>query len=691
VKKAARAPRVASAPARVERGGVWSVRAGAVMLAVLGLIPMANVVTTGVGLPWWTSAVKQWLAWNAVLAVIAIGLARAMGDRVDAMASRVSRLLLGPRPRAFTLIAFAATVLLSLYAGWRLFGWHPAVGDEFSQRWQALLLSQGRLSARAEPNGEFFSTTETLVVGDRWFSQFPMGWPALLALGTRLGVPWLLNPLLAGCAAVAFIQFARAATDERTARTAAVLFAMSPFVIFMAGSQMNHLAALAFIWTALAALPRWTAASDNRSAMRAASVIGLCAGVAATIRPFDAAVVALMIGVVQLRATMTNRWRVRSIALECGLAMVPVALVLLANRATTGAALPFAYDVLNGAEHRPGFHLTPLGFEHTPRRGLYIISAYLMKLDVGLLAWPVPALLVVVATLALQRRVTAWDGLMIAIMAGVLCGYFAYWSESYFLGPRFLLVIAPVFLLYTARFPVVVRERIARPTLRRAVLLLVPMWIVVALAAPPKDGRLYGVRELARLYTMRGQPGPLIADAVTSAGLTKALVFVDDGWHARLTARLRALGMRPLIAEELVAREDACAIQLQLDSAERLPPTVPMPARINRVVQGVMASDRARPLANLPPSDQLALTPGRPLADVCKRELGRVPSLGVSVAEMLPYTPLTANGELSGVVYARDFGPANARLKGRFGDRPWYVARVSGEPRSLAVRLEPIP
>lgn len=689
MKKTPRAARVAPEP--VERGGAWSLRVGAVILAALALIPMANFVTAGIGLPWWTNAVKQWLAWNAVLVAIAIALARVLGASVDAMASRASRLLLAPRPRTFALGVFAATTLLSLYAGWRLFGWHAAVGDEFSQRWQALLLSNGHLFARAEPAGEFFSTTETLIVDDRWFSQFPMGWPAFLALATRLGAPWLLNPLLAGCAAVAFIQFSRAATDERTARIAVVLFAMSPFVIFMAGSEMNHIAALAFIWTALAAVPRWKAAEDSRSALYPACVIGLCVGIAAAIRPFDAAVVALMVAVLQLRAAMTNRWRVRSIVLQCAVAIIPVALVLLANRATTGAALPFAYDVLNGAEHRPGFHVTPLGFEHTPRRGLYIISAYLMKLDVGLLAWPVPALLVVVTSLALQRRANIWDTLMIAIVAGVLFGYFTYWSESYFLGPRFLLVIAPILILYTARFPAVAREHIAPPTLRRAVLVLVPMWILVAVIAPPKDGRLYGVRELARLYTMRGQPGPLIAAAVSSARITNALVFLEDGWHARLAARLRALGMRPLIAEELVAQEDACAIQLQLDSADRLPPTVPMPTRLDGVVQGVMASDRARPLANLPPSDQLALTPGRPLADVCKQELERVRSLGVSVAEMLPYAQLTTRGELSGVIYARDFGPANARLKGRFGDRAWYVARVSGAPHSLAVRLDSMP
>jgi hypothetical protein len=40
------------------------------------------------------------------------------------------------------------------------------------------------------------------------------------------------------------------------------------------------------------------------------------------------------------------------------------------------------------------------------------------------------------------------------------------------------------------------------------------------------------------------------------------------------------------------------------------------------------------------------------------------------------------------VVYARDFGARNERLRGKFGDRPWYLAKISGVPGSLEVRLD---
>jgi 4-amino-4-deoxy-L-arabinose transferase-like glycosyltransferase len=601
--------------------------------------------------------------------------------------ARGERMLLAPSPRVFALCACVATLLLSLYFGWQLLGWQPAVGDEFALRWQALLLSSGRLFARSELNSEFFSTIETLDVDGRWFAQFPFGWPAMLSVGVRFGVPWLINPLFAGLGAIGVYQFVRGIDDELTARVTTLLFALSPFVLFMAGSQMTHTAALAFLWLALSAVPRWRAADNRASAYRAAALIGLGVGLAASIRPFDAVVVAVVVGAFQVRIAMRNRWLAPSIALQCAVALIPVVLVLAANRATTGAVLPLAYDVLNGPEHRPGFHLTPLGFVHTPYRGVYIVSSYLMKLDVGLLGWPVPAMVLVVVSLALMRRATVWDRLLLAILGGMLLGYLSYWSESSFFGPRFLITVAPIFLLYIARLPRALRERIKSPIERTAVALLIPIWIIIAWDTPAKEGRLYGVHELARLYNMHAQSGPPIVEAVARAGITKAVIFIPEGWHARLTARLRALGMRPLIAEQIVSQEDACTLQQYLDATDQLPASVSRDDRQRIVVQGTEKTIAGRKLADQQPSDQLSLVPERQLTAICLDEFARTTSLGVSLAEMLPHQEIGPNGELTGVVYARDFGARNERLKSRFGDRPWYVANVSGVPRSLVVKL----
>ena len=266
----------------------WPLYAAAGSLALLGLVPMANLVTTGRGLPWWNEALREWVLWNAGIVVLALALGFGFTDGIERARARATDALLVPSPRAFAALAGATTFLLAVYFGWNLFHWQPVVGDEFSQRFQAHLLSNGRLFARAQEPAEFFSSVETLVVNGRWFSQFPIGGPAILALGVFAGAPMLVNPLLIAIAAIALYRFAVAASDELTARGAAILFALSPFVLFMAGSEMNHVGTLAFVLLALAALPAWVAAQTAAALRWPAALVGAGIGVAATIRPFDA-------------------------------------------------------------------------------------------------------------------------------------------------------------------------------------------------------------------------------------------------------------------------------------------------------------------------------------------------------------------------------------------------------------------
>jgi hypothetical protein len=333
--------------------------------------------------------------------------------------------------------------------------------------------------------------------------------------------------------------------------------------------------------------------------------------------------------------------------------------------------------------------MTPMGHEHTPRLGLYMLSVYLMKLDIGLMSWPVPAVLPVVLVLALQRRATRWDHLIIALLAGICIGYAAYWSESYFMGPRFLFVAIPVVLLYTARMPVVINERLRSPTLRRVVTLLIPLCLLVTWAMPPG---LFGVARLARFYRIWPSAATLIHEATERAGLSNVLVFVPEGWHARLAARLRALGARPLLAEQVAAQYDACALQQGLDRAEALPASTPPEARLQSVVQFVLRDAQAQPqpLANLPAGDQVSLVPGRALPLVCAAEMGQLTFFGVKLAELMPYEQLDADGRLGGaVVYARDLGMRNERLRARFPERAWYVARLTRTNGKVQVALEP--
>ena len=662
----------------------------AIGLFALGIVPMANIVAPGTGLQWWGQSVRLWVLWALAVAGLALLIARLAPRFCDSLPGLLEWVLLRPSRPLFMLLVGVSICVLGVLFAWHLYGLAPLTIDELSLQWQGRLLASGRLYARSEPHPEFFSTMQSLNVGERWFTHFPIGPAAVLSAGMAVGMPWLVNPILAAVGGVIVYRYLAATTTELEARTVAVLFASSPFVLFMAATQLDHVPALVAIWMAIAVLPSWVASATPAQASRYAAMIGLGLGLAAILRPYDAALCALPIGLFQLRELRREPALVRSILAQVVAGCVPVAVLLLANASTTGDPLTFAYDLLNGNAHRPGFHLDPMGELHTPRRGVFNISAYLLRLDATLLGWPVPALLLVIAALAWQRHESRWDELALGVLAMLLVGYWYFWGEGRAFGPRFLFTGAPIFLLYVARFPGTLRQRMTRPLLRRAATVVIPLlfalgWLLPASAAQPN-----GVWALAR----RAREHPLamraIDRAVTERRLDSAVVFVADGWRARLIARLSALGARPYAAQEIVEHHDACLIQQLVDSAERL---AAPPAERARVLLGTLErAPRAVPVPGAPASDQIAFDPARPLAPECRTELATALSNGAEYVRYLPRNGTDADGRLAGrIVYARDFGQRNRLLRERFAGRSWYRARVEHVNGELRATLEPIP
>jgi hypothetical protein len=662
----------------------------ALVLFALGIVPMANVVAPGNGLQWWNQSVRLWALWTLAVVALALLIARVAPRVPDALPGLFEWGVLRPSRRAFMVLLALAVALIGVFFSWRLFGLEPLTIDELSLQWQGRLLASGRLFAAAERIPEFFSTTQTAIVDGRWFTHFPIGPAALLSPGVAAGVPWLVNPLLAALGAVIVYRFLAATTSELEARAVALLFASSPFVSFMAATQLDHVPALVAVWAAVAALPAWAAATDPTRARRFAAVIGAGLGMAATIRPYDAALSAAVIGLFQLREMRRNRALARSLVVQVLAGCVPVALLLAANAATTGDPLTFAYDALNGHAHRPGFHVDPMGELHTPRRGVFNVSAYLLRLDATLLGWQVPALLLVIAALALQRRTTRWDELCLGLLGVLLVGYWYFWGEGRALGPRFLFTAAPVFLLYVARFAGALRERLTRPLLRRAATLLVPIWILLGWLLPASVAQPNGVWALTRRATEHPVAMRLIDRAIEEQRLSNALVFVADGWHARLIARLSVLGARPFTAHKIVEYYDACMLQQLVDSAERMPAP---PAERSRFVFATLdRAPRAVQVPGMSLADQLSFEPGRALTAVCAAELATAVSNGADYARHLPRNATDRDGRLAGdVLYARDFGARNALLRERFGTRDWYRARVERVDGVLRARIEPLP
>src|SRR5215510_9569370 len=133
---------------------------------------------------------------------------------------------------------------------------------------------------------------------NRWFSPFPPGWPAALAVGIWAGVPWLVNPLLAAVNVILSALFVERAYDRKTARLVCVLLCVSPWHVFMAMNFMSH--TLAFTCLLIAALAVQRMRETGNSWFGITGGIGI--GFVTFIRPLEGAAIAFAFGLWSLGA-----------------------------------------------------------------------------------------------------------------------------------------------------------------------------------------------------------------------------------------------------------------------------------------------------------------------------------------------------------------------------------------------------
>jgi hypothetical protein len=397
---------------------------------------------------------------------------------------------------------------------------------------------------------------------------------------------------------------------------------------------------------------------------------GLGFGVAATIRPLDAAAFALPAGVWLLLRTVRRRGWVA--LLSSGIAVTAViAAQLWINARTTGAPLLFGYSANYGPGQELGFHRTPWGDIHTPARGLELLNLYFVRLQSFFLELPVPSLLPAITALALTRRLSPFDRYLLATSALLCALYFAYWHDGFYLGPRFLYLLLPFLALWTARmFPAVLerlRAPLARPTLALAAVLAVGIGLATSMPIRINEHR-------SRFTTMRWD-----ADAAAeAAGVRHALVFVRESWGAQLISRMLAAGLNAGRTEQIYRRADACVLERALDTIE------------SSGLQGAAAEAVLLPLiadsARVVPSPYTVdktnrYLPGASYTPECRRRL-QDDHRGFTL-----YAPLVLAGR-GDVIYGRDLHARDSLLLGAYPNRDPYLLRPASSDLGAMPRFE---
>lgn len=319
---------------------------------------------------------------------------------------------------------------------------HPHVPDEVAYLLQARTFAAGRLALPVPQVPEAFETYLMWARDGRWFSVFPPGWPALLALGVVARVPWLVNPLFAGLNVLLVFLLLRELLPLRGARLATMLFALAPWNLFLAMSFMAHTSALTVALTGALAMARLRRA---RRAAPWALLAGAAIGLLALFRPLEMVIVGALLGPWAL-AARGRRWRF-SPALLVGLgAAAAGSLTLPYNRHFTGSAHTFPVMAYMDATFGPGSNALGFGAArgagwsgadpfpgHGPLDAAINANLNLFAINVDLFGWATGSLVAIFLALLAGRPDGAARRMLLAI-AAVVGAQSLYWFSG---GPDF--------------------------------------------------------------------------------------------------------------------------------------------------------------------------------------------------------------------------------------------------------------
>jgi 4-amino-4-deoxy-L-arabinose transferase-like glycosyltransferase len=417
-------------------------------------------------------------------------------------------------PIALAVCAAAASAIISSAVFERL----PHVQDEVSYDFQARVFAAGHLFADAPPATSFFDPGQSFLIvrAGPWYSLFPPGNSLLLALGYLLGVPWLLNPILAAAAVLAVYALGRAAYDHRTGVAASALITAAPGLAFMAGSRMSHTAVLALCAAGLAAV----FACLRRGALWLYPLAGLCFGVCSLIRPLDGVLFCLASAAYLL-------WQRRG-------ALRGVALMLLAFAAVASANLVWN-QLTNGSPFLQGHRVAmPTGIFFGLGRNafgsmntipLLALSGFRNAVAYADMfwGWPLNLFLVLALWPWLAGRPRHQEFFLLGLYVLFVAAFFFYYHPGLCLGARYFWPTYAGLAVLLARALVGPRDATAQSRVRA----LTAARIVIAFCV-----LAWFCRVPAWIWAYRQdfwQVSAEVGALVKSAGVSQGLIFLHEG------------------------------------------------------------------------------------------------------------------------------------------------------------------
>lgn len=407
----------------------------------------------------------------------------------------------------------------------------PHIDDEIAYYFQAKYMATGVLWLPTPPAPNAFGVAHLVANGSKWFGKFFFGWPAVLAVGVALGIPWLVSPLLGAASIVMTHRLVRRQTDWLTAHAVVALMCVSPWFLFMSGSFMAHPASLFWMLLAMVSIDCQAEARGRHWA----ALAGLSLGMVFLTRPLDAALVGPVIG---LWAAGIGGRRLPLFALATVgiVAAIVAGQYFVYNTALTGHPLQAPHTLWSDTLFGPGTDVLGFGphigvpiwpsMDPLPGHGLpdVVINANknMASLGTDLFGWAGGSLVLLVlawAWKAMGRRDLVFAALPVAIIVGH-CFYFFPGGPD--IGPRYWYLALPSFALLTVRGAQYVAGRVDAPRQRLALMRVVGWMAIGSLGALLL---VVPLRATTKYYRYRGI-GRDVPGLAATHGITNALVFV---------------------------------------------------------------------------------------------------------------------------------------------------------------------
>jgi hypothetical protein len=217
----------------------------------------------------------------------------------------------------------------------------PLTDDESAYKFMAELLTAGRLWADSHPLKTFFDRVFMINDG-KFYSQYFIGWPLLMAPAVYVGATGYVNALYSALTVPALFAITRRVANSAAARAATLFYVGAPMLAVGAATELSHPSCMMLLAWSFYAFLR---AKDGPGDWRPHAAMALLFSLAFLVRPTSA----LGAGFPMLAAWALTVAKLAPRARNTALLSFAVPAVLLAvvffgvNRAQNGSVLVTAY------------------------------------------------------------------------------------------------------------------------------------------------------------------------------------------------------------------------------------------------------------------------------------------------------------------------------------------------------------